>query len=82
MNNVSCILVHEFDYTKFSDSCFPSLPTYVKDLSTYDIICAEICHVGDVWKSRDLLASVLKVIAKQHGWKSQLYNTQLKCNRF
>ena len=81
-NNASCTVVHDFDYANFADKCSQPSPNYVKDLSNYDVLCAEIFHVGDVWKSRDLLGNVVKDIAKQHGWKSQLNNIQIRCNRF
>ena len=67
MENVSCLLVCEFDYAKFANKCFPSPPNCVYDLATYDVLCAEIFHVVDVWKSRDILASVLEATTKQHG---------------
>ena len=62
MNNVSYRLVHKFDYAKFADKCLPSSQHYVKDMANYDVLCDELFHVVDVWKSQNLLTSVLKVI--------------------
>ena len=78
----SHLLVHEFDLAKFADKCLPSSPNYGKDLAKDDVLCAGIFNAGNVWKSSDLLASVLKVIPKQYGCKSQLNNTRIRCNRF
>jgi hypothetical protein len=82
MNNVSYRLVSQFNYAKFTDIYLPSSSKYAKDLANYDVLCAEIFHVGEVWKSRDLLADVLKAIAMQHDWKSTLNSVQIRCNRF
>ena len=81
-NKVSCAVVHGFDFVKFADKCSASSPNYVKELSNYNVLCNELFQVGEVWKSRDLLSNVVKVIAKQHGWKSTPNNKQIRCNRF
>jgi hypothetical protein len=81
-NNVSCTVVCDFDFVKFADKCSASSPNYVKEISSYDVFCDEIFWVGEVWKSRDLLSNVAKVIAKQHRWKYALNNKQIRCNYF
>ena len=73
-NNVSCTVIDDFDFVNFADKCSTSSPNHVQELSNCDVLYIELFQAGEVWKSRDLLSNIVKVIAKQHGWKSQLNN--------
>ena len=82
IDEVSMTVVAGFDHEQFSKKCSPSSLYYDANLSDYDALLPRLINVGQMWKSHDLLLSVLNAVAKQHGWKTQKNGVKIICNRF
>ena len=74
-------VVH-FDDAKFIAKCKPSSPDYDVELCNYEEITSELFAVGEVWSSRDLVHSTLRLISDMHGWTVKMEKNYLSCNRF
>ena len=81
-DEVRMTVVAGFDHEQFSKRCVPPSLYYDADLSDGNALLTKLITVGQIWKSRDLLLTVLNTFAKQHGWKTRKTGAKIFCNRF
>jgi len=71
-----------FNSKTFTAKCNHLSPAYDSSLVDFDIISREMFKKNERWLTRELVHSVMSVLAATHGWSVRKQRLCLQCNRF
>jgi hypothetical protein len=80
-NETHSNMITSFNFELFSMTCNKDSPSYDPEVCDYDAIAKELFQVNEVWVSKDLIESVIQLIAQHHGWSAIKKKNSIICNR-